>query len=59
MDAALEVAANSLQARADLAATLVDDAMARAKSETYAEALDEARRGFSGPQRCFCGRRQL
>ncbi len=42
-DTALEVAANALlQARADLAGKLVDYAMARAKKETYQEALSEA-----------------
>ncbi|MEL0098895.1 MAG: hypothetical protein VW907_05020, partial [Opitutae bacterium] len=47
-DAALVVAANKLlQARADLAGKLVDDAMARAKQETYAEALADAKSRLS------------
>ena len=42
-DSALQVKANALlQARADLAGKLVDDAMAKAKKETYQEALAEA-----------------
>jgi hypothetical protein len=42
-DSALQVKANALlQARADLAGKLVDDAMAKAKKEAYQEALAEA-----------------